>query len=437
MGCTSEIWIWFKREKHAKWAAHVAEDMIKLIYAERVPEELPWVKEAVKYPSLSQRYLAYRREAEAYDLDPRYTALEWLHRDCTVLHIERCQDICRWTGIECTDELVPQLFFAYALRFPQVAFTAMYRHEMTVTGAIQLIRMEYDGAVMHAQEKTGERPMDEDYWNDEAIYDFMAVDGVFRMQKMTDPANGVKELHGLEPLRILRLIQRRCNPLLVVMGGNLAYGIDTPGQNDAVRGIFLNPREEWIGLQPEQESLCIEGADVMLYGLRKAVTLLLDCDPDALEMLGTRREHILHCTEEGRMILDNAPLFLSQRAIFTFNTRAVQLRRDIRKKITERHTDKQALAREMMDLIRIYVMGGELLQNGCVVTYRENERELLMDILSGKYQDRKGLPNEAFGHLEEKYRGAFNGAAISTRLPMEPDSDRVNALVMEIVHRAL
>ncbi len=371
MGCTSKIWMWFAREKHARWAAHVAEDMIKLIYAERVPDELPWVREAIKYPSLSQHYLTYRREAEAYDLDPHYTALEWLRRDRTALCIERCQDICRWTGIECTDELVPQLFFAYALRFPQVAFTAMYRHEMTVTGAIQLIRIEYDGAVMHMQEKTGEWPMDEEDWSGELIYDFTAVDGVFRMQRMTDPTNGTKELHSLEPLRILSLIQRRCNPLLVVMGGNLSYGLDTPGQNDTVRGIFLNTREEWIGLQPEQETLCIEGADVMLYGLRRAVTLLLDCDSDALEMLGSREEHILHCTEDGRVILDNAPLFLSRRAIFTFNTRAIQLRRDIRKKITEGHANKQALSQEMMDLIRIYAMGGELLQNGCAVTYRE------------------------------------------------------------------
>jgi hypothetical protein len=429
--------MWFTREKHARWAAHVAKDMIKLVYAERIPDELPWVREAIKYPSLSQRYLAYRREAEAYDLDSRNTALEWLHRDRTTLCIERCQDICRWTGIECTNDLVPQLFFAYALRFPQVAFTAMYRHEVTVTGAIQLIRIEYDGVVMHAQEKTGERPMDEEDWSGEPFYDFTAVDGVFRMQRMTDLKNGIKELRSQEPLRILRLIHRRCNPLLVVLGGNLAYGLDTSGQNDTVRGIFLNPREEWIGLQPEQESLCIEGSDVMLYGLRRAVTLLLDCDPDALEMLGSRREHILHCTEDGWVILDNAPLFLSRRAIFTFNTRAMQLRRDIRKKITEGHANKQALAQEMMDLIRIYAMGGELLQNGCAVTYRENERELLMDILSGKYQDRKGLPTETFDSLAEEYRGAFNGAAISTRLPMEPDSDRVNALMMEIVHRSL
>ncbi len=47
------------------------------------------------------------------------------------------------------------------------------------------------------------------------------------------------------------------------------------------------------------------------------------------------------------------------------------------------------------------------------------------------------MPTETFDRLAEEYCGAFNSAAISTRLPTEPDSDRVNSLMMEIVHRSL
>ena len=180
MGCTSRIWMWFPKEKHARWAMHVAEEMIKLIYAEIDREGPPWVAEAEKCPTLSQRYLKYRHEAAAYPLDPDRTALEWLSRNRTMLTIERCQDICRFTGIESEEDLVPQLFYAYALRFPQVPFTALYRHEMTVTGALQLIRMQYDGAVMHVQEKNGEWPMDEDDWSGEYAYDYVATDGIFK-----------------------------------------------------------------------------------------------------------------------------------------------------------------------------------------------------------------------------------------------------------------
>ena len=180
MGCTSRIWMWFPKEKHARWAMHVAEEMIKVVYA---PAELPWVEEADQCPSLSARYLAYRREAAAFDLDPSHTALAWLRRQRTMLIIERCQDILRWTGIESEEDLVPQLWYAYALRFPQVPFTALYRHEMTVSGAIQLIRAQYDGSVMHFQEKSGIWPMDEDDWSGEPFYDYIAVDGVFRKKE--------------------------------------------------------------------------------------------------------------------------------------------------------------------------------------------------------------------------------------------------------------
>lgn len=176
MGCTSEIWMWFSKEKHARWAMHVAEEMIKLFY---IPDEIPWMQEAAKCPSLSRRYLAYRQNAAVYPVDPYGTALAWLRRDRTKIIVERCQDITRWSGIEGSEDLFPQLCYAYALRFPQVPFTARYRYEMTVSGAIQLICVQYDGTVMHLQHMTGERPMDEEDWSRAAVYHYVAEDGVF------------------------------------------------------------------------------------------------------------------------------------------------------------------------------------------------------------------------------------------------------------------
>lgn len=185
MGAESELVMKFPREKHARWAMHVAEEMLKVDYA---PEELPWVEEADKCPSLSARYLAYRQEAAAYRLDTRGTALEWLRRFRNKIYIDRCQDISRWTSIEGPEEFFPQLCFAYALRFPQVPFTARYRYEMTVSGAIQLLRVQYDGAVMQMQIKTGMQPMDEDDWSGEQVVSFVAEDGMFVKKSVLDPS---------------------------------------------------------------------------------------------------------------------------------------------------------------------------------------------------------------------------------------------------------
>ena len=181
MGSTAEVRMSFARERHARWAQHVAEEIIKLLYA---PEDLPWAEEADRCPSLSQRYLEFREYAS--QLDPLeenpYCALAWIERKRTELVIERCQDIAGWAGIDDKEEFFPQLCFAYALRFPQVSFDAVYRYEMTVSGAVQLIRMHYDGKVMHVREISGMSPFDEDDWSRARVCDYAAEDGVFREQ---------------------------------------------------------------------------------------------------------------------------------------------------------------------------------------------------------------------------------------------------------------
>ena len=175
MGFTAQIELCFPKEKHARWAMHVAEELLRTAYA---PADLPWVMEARKCCSLSARYLAYRQEAAALDLDTRHTALEWLRRFRTRIFIDRCQNIARTADMEDPEALFPQLLCAYILRFPQVPFTAHWRSEMTVTGDIHLLSAAYDGTLLHVHEKRGMRPMDEENWSGVAAEDYAAVDGL-------------------------------------------------------------------------------------------------------------------------------------------------------------------------------------------------------------------------------------------------------------------
>lgn len=233
-------------------------------------------------------------------------------------------------------------------------------------------------------------------------------------------------------LKTVEEILQRCRPLLVGFGGSIAYGLHTPESDIDIRGIFLNPREEWIGLKPETENLRLNDSDTVLYGLRKAMKLLLGCNPNVIELLGLRPEHILYCTDEGRKILDQPSVFLSKKAIFTFNSFAVKLRKHIQDEVAKGKADRKTICKEMSHLIRIYAMGGELLENGIVLTYREREHELLTDIRAGKYLNRHKVPTMEYEHLLEDYIGAFNAAAIRTYLPPEPDWEKANELTMEI-----
>lgn len=239
-------------------------------------------------------------------------------------------------------------------------------------------------------------------------------------------------------LRTMQKIQERCYPLLVGYSGSIAYGTNLPGSDIDIRGIFLNPPEEWIGSQEDSEQIRLDDSDTVVYSLKKAMNLLLACNPNMIEILGLRPEHILFCSSEGKSILDNSNVFLSRKAIFTFNGYAVKQRRRVAALVEERNTSQKEISKDMMHLIRLYAMGIELLETSRVVTYREKEHDLLMKIRGGEYWDKKRkAPSWEYERLLEDYMGAFNNAALRTRLPAEPNREAANELTMEIVRHYL
>lgn len=177
MGSTAEIHLYFTKERHTRWAMHVAEDMLKLQYA---PADLSWVQEADSVCPLSRRYLLFREEAAKLDpqKDRDFCALNELRRNRTELVIGRCADLAGWASLTDGEELFPQLCCACVLRYPHVPFTGFYRYEMTVSGAVQLIRTCYDGRIMHVQVLSGMLPMDEDDWSRAPVRDYTVEDGV-------------------------------------------------------------------------------------------------------------------------------------------------------------------------------------------------------------------------------------------------------------------
>lgn len=183
-GCTTEIHMFFQRERYARWAKHIAEDMIRLIYCRNMSEEYPWVKDAAKLPSLCERYFAYREEAATISLW-RNSALDFVERHRTRLDLGHLEEIQRTACFDNGNDLFPSLCFACALRFPQVCFTALFRWEMTVTGSVQLLRAQYDGRIIHVQKMIGERPFDERNWSSAPVRDYVVADETFGRRERT------------------------------------------------------------------------------------------------------------------------------------------------------------------------------------------------------------------------------------------------------------
>lgn len=301
------------------------------------------------------------------------------------------------------------------------------------------------------------------------------------------------------------------NIIFLTTGGSYAYGTNIETSDLDIRGIAVERSCEILG-SSSFEQFENKETDTVIYGLRKILKLMLNCNPNVLEILGTKDEHIFICNKYGKMIKDNTNLFLSKRAIQSFGGYAsAQLRRlqnalardnypqkekeihmlntiktqiatmkdryevfsnenlniyidkskkegfeselfidvnfthyplrDFKNiyaemsnvindydKLNHRNSKKDAnhLNKHAMHLIRLFIMGTELLEGKGINTYRENDREFLLKIRNGEFSY-----NQIFEMVND-YEKKFDYAAKNTCLKDEPDYDKVEELMISI-----
>ncbi len=115
--------------------------------------------------------------------------------------------------------------------------------------------------------------------------------------------------------------------MLLGLGGSYAYGTNNDGSDIDFRGVTLMMPSDLLGMT-EFEQYEDSNTDTVIYGFNKLVRLLLECNPNTIEMLGLDEEHYLIKSELGQELLDNSDMFLSKRAIKSFGGYAgQQLRR--------------------------------------------------------------------------------------------------------------
>lgn len=302
------------------------------------------------------------------------------------------------------------------------------------------------------------------------------------------------------------------NIILLTTGGSHAYGTNTPSSDLDIRGITLNSAQEILTMEYSDKPVEDRGTDTVIYFLKQIIGLLLSCNPNTIEILGTKDEHLFICTQEGKLLRDNVHLFLSKKAAASFGGYAIaQLRRlqnalardsypqkekelhilsSIHKqlltlpdrykaltngelrlyldtsskedfdeeifmdisvthyplrdfkniysemnnvlrdydKLNHRNSKKDELHlnKHAMHLIRLLIMGTEILQGKGVHTYREKEKDFFMDIRNGEYS------YEQIFDMVNKFDIEFKYAAENTVLPDNPAYDKIQELIMQI-----
>ena len=314
------------------------------------------------------------------------------------------------------------------------------------------------------------------------------------------------------------------NIILIGLGGSYAYGTEKEdGSSDLdCRGCALNTKEE-ILTNKNFEQFVNEETDTTIYSFNKLVSLLSNSNPNTIEIMGLKPEHYLYIHPIGQELLNNAHLFLSKKAVYSFGGYAnQQLRRmellcnrnvsqsqkeqfilntinnamydikltyqDFTDEEIKLYIDKAVqegydteifmdvnlkhyplrdycsvwnemksivssynkigkrnekaiihnkLGKHMMHLIRLYMMCLDILEKEQIVTYREAEHGLLMDIRNGKYLDSNDQPIPEFYEIVDDYEKKLNYAKLNTSLPDNPDYKKINEFVISVNERVV
>lgn len=312
------------------------------------------------------------------------------------------------------------------------------------------------------------------------------------------------------------------NIILLTLGGSHAYGTATDKSDVDVRGCALNSKMQILTNQ-NFDQVCEEKTDTTIYSFNKLISLLSNVNPNTIEMLGCLPEHYLYLNPIGQELIDNAHIFLSKKAVYSFGGYAnQQLRRLDNKAVRlvnqsqreqhilnsiknayvtfpERYFDfsedninlyidesdqdeydteifmdislhhyplrdyksmwsemnnivkdyskigkrnkhaieHEKLGKHMMHLVRLYYMCFDILEKEKIVTYREKEHDLLMDIRNGKYLDDNRQPIPEFFEMVDALEKRLEYDKENTSLPYKPNYKEIMEFTASVNERVV
>lgn len=82
--------------------------------------------------------------------------------------------------------------------------------------------------------------------------------------------------------------------IFLTLGGSYSYGTNVETSDVDVRGCALNSESDLLGLTSFEQVVNTQ-TDTTIYAFNKLVSLLLNCNPNTIEMLGCKPEHYELC----------------------------------------------------------------------------------------------------------------------------------------------
>jgi uncharacterized protein len=238
------------------------------------------------------------------------------------------------------------------------------------------------------------------------------------------------------------------NSVLYAFRGSISHNLYKPGSTpygiddvDLV-SIYIAPVEFYIGLDESKDykrgrHIFHNEFDLVKYELKHFVRLALRFNPNIIPLLWLKPKHYLDVSGVGETLLLNRDLFNSKKAYKAFTGYAKdQLEEMENKKVFQGYMGekRKKIVREFgydcinaSHAVRLLKMCLEFLETEKLNVYRENDRQLLLDIKSGEWGINRILTYSA--HLLSRTEDAYK----KSKLPEEPDYERANSIFMDII----
>lgn len=212
------------------------------------------------------------------------------------------------------------------------------------------------------------------------------------------------------------------NIILEAVTGSFAYGLNTENSDEDIKGVFVAPTKDVLGLFPVKETVDNVDPDWSYHEVEKFINLAMKCNPTIIEMLFLDGYRILE--KHGKMLVDNRHLFLSNIIYKSYGGYAISQARKLNARGDSFSSDtKNRYSKHARHCFRLLWQGRELLETGSLtVRVTPEQREELFRI--GE------LPVYELVEKFEKEFAEFD--KIQSVLPDEPDKQAINNLLLKI-----
>ena len=238
------------------------------------------------------------------------------------------------------------------------------------------------------------------------------------------------------------------NVFYLTLGGSRAYGTNLPESDYDLRGGYIEKPGAMFALEPQKEEFCDIGTDTCLYSLKKLVRLLSACNPNVIEMLGTRDEDVVYANSIGRKLRDSSRLFLSKRAYFTFSGYATQQLRRLQNALArdsypQPEKEKHILKSVSVDILTSGAPFNAYMLDKAQANMNESQFDVSLEVLpsnNDEYEQEifvsgtmKHLPLREYINLNSKLANTIRNYGIITHRNRKKDEAHLNKHAMHLI----